>query len=366
MGAISTTLYDAAGRVQATIDPLAQPQHSGLRRGRTEGPQMTRTTVFLGFSLVAALFYCPESRADTAQLGDIVELVRTSNGNEVRTVLSSAGAARFDFRRPADHICPSRTMFVPLVSPADSRRSAKEVSNLAKAVAALVDGSVEVSPALWAHVYERGETIVIRCRPARDGKVRTVRMSQCDLRNNLVWKGVVDEIEFFGGLGFATAIDAFYCGEAHLAKHQREQAVAEYQRAVTTLEDSQRAEVRRLAGPNATYEPEVSLRFEYPHRVTGKLYVVAGVPPNAMELPGITVDWAITLLRHGWEFHTEGLSVLLSEGVMVLSWKELRFPGGDHRVLEPAVVLPPNVISGLKKLPAGIGPDTDGHRRKGD
>ena len=164
--------------------------------------------------------------SETRQVVDNVELIRSGGDREVRVVLSSAGAARIDFKRAADHGFSSRTILVPIDDP-------KKVVRIAKTITALTDTSVDVVEAQWSG----GGSLVINCRAEGDNKVRTVRMRQPDLTVNPVWKGVIEEIEIAGSVGLAAAIDEFERGESSLAKGEREQAVDAYQRAVTAFHE---------------------------------------------------------------------------------------------------------------------------------
>ena len=157
-------------------------------------------------------------------------------------VLSSAGAARIDFKKAADHGFSSHTVLVPI----DSLGDPKRVNRIAKTIAALTDASVDV---VEAHGSAR-ESLVIHCRREGDSKVRTVRMREADLAVNPVWKGVIEEIEIAGCVGMAAAIDEFERGEAALAKGEREQAVDAYQRTVTAFDTWAKARLLRLAGSN--------------------------------------------------------------------------------------------------------------------
>lgn len=301
---------------------------------------------FLRTSVAAAtMLWCSELMAETQELVDDVDFIRSANGREVRVVLSSAGAARIDFKRAADHALSSRTILVPLDDP-------RKVVQIAKTIATLIDASVDVTEARWSG-FGPDEVLVIHCRLAPDNKVRTIRMRQRDLTVNPVWRGVVEEIEMVGSVRLAAAIDEFQCGESHLAKGEHERAVAAYQCAVTTLEEWEKANLLRFGGPTATYEPEVWIKFKYPHRERGDWVVVSGVPRNVMELPGITLDWAVKLLRHGWNKHSDiaRLNVSQSEHVFIVAWKELREVGKEHRVLCPGVSIPSPVVDAIRKLP---------------
>jgi len=292
-----------------------------------------------------AMFGCVELLADTQQTVDSVDFTRTANDREVRVILSSAGAARIDIKGASDCGSSLRTMLVPLRDPT-------KVVRTAKTIAALIDASVDVRKAQWAG-YSSDDQLVIRCHLARDNKMRTIRMGQNDLTVDPVWKGVVEEIDIVALVQLAAAIDAAERGKSQLAKGEREQALAAYQCAVTTFEEWQQAEVLRFGGPTATYEPEVSIKLEYPRREQGDWVVVSGVPRNVMELPGITLDWAVKLLRHGWNKHSDiaRLNVSQSEHVFIVAWKELREVGKEHRVLCPGVSIPSPVVDAIRKLP---------------
>ena len=302
-------------------------------------------THFLNSCVAAtAMFGCVELLADTQQTADSVDFTRTTNDREVRVILSSAGAARIDIKSASDCGSSLHTILVPLRDPT-------KVVRTAKTIAALIDASVDVRKAQWSG-FSSEDQLVIRCHLARDNKMRTIRMHQDDLIVDPVWKGVVEEIEIVGLVQLAAAIDEAERGKSHLAKGEREQALAAYQCAVTTLDEWQQAEVLRFGGPTATYEPEVSIKFEYPRREQDDWVVVSGVPRNVMELPGITLDWAVKLLQHGWDKYYKNLHITVSEsdGVFIVAWKERRTIGKEQRVFDPGLSIPSSVVDALRKL----------------
>ena len=291
-----------------------------------------------------AVFGCVELLADTQQTVDSVDFTRTANDREVRVILSSAGAARIDIKRASDCGSSLRTILVPLRDPT-------KVVRTAKTIAALIDASVDVRKAQWAGFFS-DDQLVIRCHLARDNKMRTIRMGQNDLTVDPVWKGVVEEIDIVALVQLAAAIDAAERGRSQLAKGEREQSLAAYQCAVTTFEEWQQAEVLRFGGPTATYEPEVTIKLEYPRREQGDWVVVSGVPRNVMELPGISLDWAVKLLQQGWHKHCESshLTVSESDGLFIVAWKEWRTRGKEQRIFDPGLSIPSSVVDALRKL----------------
>jgi hypothetical protein len=98
----------------------------------------------------------------------------------------------------------------------------------------------------------------------------------------------------------------------------------------------------------------VGIEFSYPRREGGD-WMVHGVPRDVVKLPGITTNWAIKLLQHGWDEYTKHLAISRSEGMFVVGLKEVRDLGPDHKVLWPGVSIPTGVISALKNVPGPNG-----------
>jgi hypothetical protein len=170
---------------------------------------------------------------------------------------------------------------------------------------------------------------------------------------NLVWKGVIDEINAVGLVELAEAIDEHERGDEHLKRGEAEAAIREYEDAVKTAEKWVRFRLDRCFKGLVIYEPEVGKGFRYPFKGNdGRVaeVEVKGVPKDVMKLPGITREWAIKVLDFLWQryMNDSGVTISRAHSVFTARFSENAWP--VVLVGAPASI-PPAVAEALAGTP---------------
>jgi hypothetical protein len=266
-------------------------------------------SVWLAMFAFAATGCCnlPDERQT---LKPMVELIRTTQGSSVRVSISAYGVARVDF---AEVNGGDRRSFLLPANPSEVRRLANDIAALSDSMKAH-DRRIDMSPGAEDPALGK---IVIRYKMAQCAGV--VELNAAALSRDLVWKGVVDEIEMVGLFEVANAIDFYRNAKEMLARGDIDGAIWQYQHAIKTFNGWTGSRITRY--PGCIYEPGMGVKFRYPISKDGaEMVVQGGVPPDLMELPGITPKWALKLLTTYWKKYTEPIRMRVVDGVTLVDF----------------------------------------------
>jgi hypothetical protein len=141
------------------------------------------------------------------------------------------------------------------------------------------------------------------------------------LLRDLVWQGVVDEIQAVGLLDLAHAIDWTIVGDASLAERDIGAAISDYREAISLFKVWSLFRHDRYRG-GGIWEPEISMEFRYPRAdIPGRYIVINGAPSEAKELPGMTPEWEIRALKYEWQEYTKRIGVQKSGSTAIVNFE---------------------------------------------
>ena len=285
---------------------------------------------------------CASAQTEKWQHGNVLELTLHNISDTETIVLNSRGVSRVDIQ---DKVGGLRRSYVLPTNPA-------EVERVTQDVAVMLESRAERDPIVWPY-YVGPKKITIRCRGRKRGE--TAKLESPMLIHDLAVKGLVQEIETVGMLELARALDWRYTAETCLKEGDTSTAIRVYQEAISVFREW--ADVRCGRYGAGIFKPEVGMEFRYQGSDGNWITVRGGWCQKVMELSGITPEWAIKALQHGWGVYARGVQVERAEGATIVAFTpeagSIKWTWGVSRP-----VVPPELVQAVM-----VKADPDGAQR---
>jgi len=268
---------------------------------------------------------CGLARQPDLRLPEVVEYTQQTQHGETRVLLRSNGVGEVDFAGAGVREREVHSVVLP-VSPGETMR-------LARAASALLGSSVATPINSWEEVLHHRKGMVLRCY--RDGKKQEARIGPGQDITNLLWRGLVDEINAVALADLARALHFRRTAELFAARRDYDVGIRKYKEAIQAFVRWAGARSQRYW--DGVYEPGLVIV-----EIGDREIATTRLPSDLVKATNGSDETCLALLRWTWQDLTEGeVTTTSRNGVTVVALTgelgRLRTTGSPSAVPEDAL-----------------------------